>query len=162
MSAAARALEDGRPEMTGEDLLIALTRDATTASVLAELGVDEAAIRGVLARRARPEDAPAAAGESRLSTARRRASRREADMRETADAGSPSNAPREALARCGWVPRSRRGARSADQLMCLPLVGARLAAGWCDCAELGYLSVGATFLSCPGPGSPLSLTPDRL
>ena len=61
MSAAGRALEDGRSEMTGEDLLIALTRDARTASVLAELGVDEAAIRGVLARRAGPEDAPCAA-----------------------------------------------------------------------------------------------------
>jgi ATP-dependent Clp protease ATP-binding subunit ClpC len=64
MSAARRALEDGRSEMTGEDLLIALTRDPSIASVLAQLSVDEAAIRGVLARRAGPEDAPAAAGES--------------------------------------------------------------------------------------------------
>ena len=64
MSAARRALADGRPEMTGEDLLIALTRDPSTAAVLAELGVDKASILGVLARRAGREDASAATCES--------------------------------------------------------------------------------------------------
>ena len=61
MSAAARALDDGRTEVTLEDVLVALTRDQRTAPVLAELGLDEAAIRAALARRAQqPEEPPAA------------------------------------------------------------------------------------------------------
>ncbi|MGO9899705.1 MAG: Clp protease N-terminal domain-containing protein [Solirubrobacteraceae bacterium] len=69
MSAGSRALEDGRTQMTGEDVLIALTRDQRTASVLAELGVNEAAIREALARRA------GARGGSRELTVDRAASR---------------------------------------------------------------------------------------
>jgi ClpA/ClpB-like protein len=50
MSAAAQALDDGRTEMTPDDLLIALSRDAQTGQVLAELGGEEAAIRAALKR----------------------------------------------------------------------------------------------------------------
>ncbi len=63
MTAAARALDDGRTETTLEDVLVALTRDQRTAPVLAELGLDEAAIRAALARVA-PEEPPAADAES--------------------------------------------------------------------------------------------------
>jgi ATP-dependent Clp protease ATP-binding subunit ClpA len=64
MTAAARALDDGRTETALEDVLVALTRDQRTAPVLAELGLDEAAIRVALARRAQPEEPPAADAES--------------------------------------------------------------------------------------------------
>lgn len=60
MGAAARALEDGRSEMTGEDLLIALTRDPQTAPLLARLGVSEARIRRDRERHGAPEEPPAA------------------------------------------------------------------------------------------------------
>lgn len=51
LSAAAQALDDGRIEVEIEDFLIALVRDPTGARLLAELGVDEAAIRKVIAPR---------------------------------------------------------------------------------------------------------------
>lgn len=61
MSAAARALEDGRTEMTASDLLISLSRDEQTAPVLAGLGAGEAAIRAALARRGTSQRPPEAA-----------------------------------------------------------------------------------------------------
>lgn len=61
MSAATRALEDGRTKMTGEDLLIALTRDQRTAPLLARLGVSEARIRRDRDLHHEPEEPPAAA-----------------------------------------------------------------------------------------------------
>jgi len=45
MSAAARALDDGRTEIAVEDLLLALSRDRDTGPLLAELGADEGALR---------------------------------------------------------------------------------------------------------------------
>jgi hypothetical protein len=45
MSAAARALDDGRTEIGVEDLLLALSRDRDTGPLLAELGADERALR---------------------------------------------------------------------------------------------------------------------
>jgi ATP-dependent Clp protease ATP-binding subunit ClpC len=48
--AAGRALDDGRSEIEARDVLLALTRDAKIAPLLAELGVDEAAILEALAR----------------------------------------------------------------------------------------------------------------
>jgi hypothetical protein len=64
MSAAARALEVGRTEMTAADLLIALSRDEQTGPVLAQLGAGEAAIRAALERRRAAEGPPEAAAES--------------------------------------------------------------------------------------------------
>ena len=49
--AAGRALDDGRSEIEARDVLLALARDEKMAPVLAELGVDEAAILEALARR---------------------------------------------------------------------------------------------------------------
>ena len=49
--AAGRALDDGRSVIEARDVLIALTRDETIAPVLADLGVDEAAVLDALARR---------------------------------------------------------------------------------------------------------------
>jgi ATP-dependent Clp protease ATP-binding subunit ClpC len=49
--AAGRALDDGRSEIEARDVLLALTRDEKIAPVLAELGVDEAAVLEALARR---------------------------------------------------------------------------------------------------------------
>jgi ATP-dependent Clp protease ATP-binding subunit ClpC len=49
--AAGRALDDGRSEIEARDVLLALTRDEKIAPLLAELGVDEAAILEALARR---------------------------------------------------------------------------------------------------------------
>jgi ATP-dependent Clp protease ATP-binding subunit ClpA len=59
-SAAARALDDGRNEITARDLLIALSRDGSTGPLLTELGADEAAIREALERHGGPERPPAA------------------------------------------------------------------------------------------------------
>ena len=56
--AAGRALDDGRSEIESRDVLLALTRDEKIAPVLAELGVDEAAVLQALAR-GRPPQAPA-------------------------------------------------------------------------------------------------------
>jgi ATP-dependent Clp protease ATP-binding subunit ClpC len=52
--AAGRALDDGRVEIEVRDVLLALTRDETIAPVLADLGVDEAAVLEALARQRRP------------------------------------------------------------------------------------------------------------
>ncbi len=51
--AAGRALDDGRSEIEARDVLLALTREETIAPVLADLGVDEAAMLEALARRRR-------------------------------------------------------------------------------------------------------------
>jgi ATP-dependent Clp protease ATP-binding subunit ClpA len=62
MSGAARALDDGRTEMTMRDLLLALLRDEDVGPVWAALGVEEAAILEVFDRRTvgeEPPDAPA-------------------------------------------------------------------------------------------------------
>lgn len=55
MSAAARALEDGRAEMTVGDVLIALYRSEHLRPVLLETGRGEAAIRAALDRIQRPD-----------------------------------------------------------------------------------------------------------
>ena len=60
MSAAARALEGGRTEMTMRDLLLALMRDEDVGPVLAALGVEEAAILKVFDRRMAGEEPPEA------------------------------------------------------------------------------------------------------
>jgi ATP-dependent Clp protease ATP-binding subunit ClpA len=62
MSAAARALEDGRTEISADDVLIALARAGRTGALLAELGASEAAIRAALERRGDQEPPEAAAG----------------------------------------------------------------------------------------------------
>jgi len=55
MIAAARALDDGREGVQPRDVLLALTRDQQIGPVLAELGVDDAAILRVLERRQPPD-----------------------------------------------------------------------------------------------------------
>ena len=55
MVAAARALDDGREGVQPRDVLLALTRDQQIGPVLAELGVDDAAILRVLERQQPPE-----------------------------------------------------------------------------------------------------------
>ncbi|MGN6871439.1 MAG: Clp protease N-terminal domain-containing protein [Solirubrobacteraceae bacterium] len=55
MVAAARALDDGREAVQPRDVLLALTRDQQIGPVLAELGVDDAAILRVIERRQPPE-----------------------------------------------------------------------------------------------------------
>jgi ATP-dependent Clp protease ATP-binding subunit ClpC len=60
MIAAARALDDGRSQITSRDLLLALMRDEHMAPVLAELGVDEEAVSRALERRRPPEAPPQA------------------------------------------------------------------------------------------------------
>jgi ATP-dependent Clp protease ATP-binding subunit ClpC len=62
MLAAARALDDGRSLIEPTDVLLALTRDEQTGPLLAELGVDEAAVANALRRR-RPRDGPPQASE---------------------------------------------------------------------------------------------------
>jgi ATP-dependent Clp protease ATP-binding subunit ClpC len=61
MTAAARALDHGRVEMSARDLLIALTRDEHWGPVLAELGANETALRATLDRHG---DSPEAAAGS--------------------------------------------------------------------------------------------------
>ena len=58
MSAAARALEDGRTEMTAADLLIGLSRDVQTGPLLGKLGAGEAAIRAALEDQATSDGPP--------------------------------------------------------------------------------------------------------
>ena len=58
MLAAARSLEDRRTEIELRDLLLALTQDESTAPLLAELGVDESAMRNAIARHAAGEEPP--------------------------------------------------------------------------------------------------------
>ncbi|MGI8506259.1 MAG: Clp protease N-terminal domain-containing protein [Solirubrobacteraceae bacterium] len=50
MTAGARALDEGHSEIDTRDVLLALTRDETTSSLLADLGVDERAIREAIER----------------------------------------------------------------------------------------------------------------
>jgi ATP-dependent Clp protease ATP-binding subunit ClpC len=59
--AAGRALDDGRSEIDSRDVLLALTRDEKIAPVLADLGVDEAAVLEALSRRRGPQPPPASA-----------------------------------------------------------------------------------------------------
>ena len=61
--AAGRALDDGRSEIESRDVLLALTRDEKIAPVLADLGVDEAAVLEALARRRGPQPPPAASAD---------------------------------------------------------------------------------------------------
>jgi ATP-dependent Clp protease ATP-binding subunit ClpA len=56
MSAAARALDDGRSEIEVADLLLALTRDEATSRLLASLGVDVTSVRDTLEREPPPPD----------------------------------------------------------------------------------------------------------
>jgi ATP-dependent Clp protease ATP-binding subunit ClpC len=56
--AAGRALDDGRSEIESRDVLLALTRDEKIAPVLADLGVDEAAVLEALARRRGSQPTP--------------------------------------------------------------------------------------------------------
>ena len=53
MTAAARALDDGRTEISVGDVLLALSLDGDTGPLLAELGADESAIRDAVAGRSR-------------------------------------------------------------------------------------------------------------
>ncbi len=55
MVAAARALDDGREAVQPRDVLLALTRDQQTGPVLADLGVDDAAILRALERHQPPQ-----------------------------------------------------------------------------------------------------------
>lgn len=52
MVAAARALDDGREDIQPRDVLLALTRDEHAGPLLADLGVDDAAILKAIERRA--------------------------------------------------------------------------------------------------------------
>ncbi len=61
--AAGRALDDGRSEIEARDVLLALTRDEKIAPLLAELGVDEAAVLSALERRRPPHAPPQASAE---------------------------------------------------------------------------------------------------
>jgi ATP-dependent Clp protease ATP-binding subunit ClpA len=64
MSAAARALEDGRTEMIPADLLIALSRAEQTGALLAGLGAGEAAIRAAFEDQGTSEEPPEVAAGS--------------------------------------------------------------------------------------------------
>ena len=55
MTAAARALDDGRAEIELRDLLLALTRHESSAPLLADLGVDEHTMSEAIKRRLEPE-----------------------------------------------------------------------------------------------------------
>jgi ATP-dependent Clp protease ATP-binding subunit ClpA len=59
MVAAARALDDGRVAVQPRDVLLALTGDEEVGPVLAELGLDDPAIRRALERRPPPESSTA-------------------------------------------------------------------------------------------------------
>jgi len=48
MTAAARALEDGRTEISVPDVLLALSHDQDTGPLLAEIGASESAIRSAI------------------------------------------------------------------------------------------------------------------
>jgi ATP-dependent Clp protease ATP-binding subunit ClpC len=62
MLAASRALADGRSLIEPTDVLLAMTRDEDTGPLLAELGVDEAAVANALRRRGPPNGPPRASG----------------------------------------------------------------------------------------------------
>ena len=63
MRAAARALDEGRSQIEPRDILIALARDEQMGPVLAELGLDEAAVLRAIERRRPPEAPPRASAE---------------------------------------------------------------------------------------------------
>jgi ATP-dependent Clp protease ATP-binding subunit ClpC len=63
MLAGARALADGRSLIEPADVLLALTRDEETGPLLAQLGVDEAAVANALRRRRPPNGPPPASGQ---------------------------------------------------------------------------------------------------
>jgi len=56
MTAGAQALDEGRSEIDASDVLLALTRDESISPLLADLGVDEAAIRKAIQRHPPPTD----------------------------------------------------------------------------------------------------------
>ena len=60
MTAAARALEDGRVMIEPYDLLRAMVRDPEIGPLLAELGADETTVVKALSRRRGPEAPPQA------------------------------------------------------------------------------------------------------
>ncbi|MFZ0380664.1 MAG: Clp protease N-terminal domain-containing protein [Solirubrobacteraceae bacterium] len=60
MLAASRALADGRSLIEPTDVLLAMTRDEDTGPLLAELGVDEAAVANALRKRRPPNGPPRA------------------------------------------------------------------------------------------------------
>ena len=62
MSAAARASENGRTEMTVADLLIALARVSAPGRCRSQLGAGEAAIRAALERRGTADEPPGGRG----------------------------------------------------------------------------------------------------
>jgi ATP-dependent Clp protease ATP-binding subunit ClpA len=64
MITAARALEDGRTEMTARDLLIALSRDDRTGPLSASLGADEISILAALDHRDPRSEPPEAISDS--------------------------------------------------------------------------------------------------
>lgn len=64
MSSAARALKDGRTEMTMRDLLLALAQDEQTGLVFGDVGVEEAMILDAFDRRAARKEPPEATAEA--------------------------------------------------------------------------------------------------
>jgi Clp amino terminal domain, pathogenicity island component len=58
MAAGASALDDGRTEFGVSDLLLALISDGEAAGLLAELGVDEQAMRAAIERHRAPRNPP--------------------------------------------------------------------------------------------------------
>ncbi|MGB0096328.1 MAG: Clp protease N-terminal domain-containing protein [Solirubrobacteraceae bacterium] len=64
MAASARALDDGRSEFNVTDLLLALTGNDETAALLADLGVDEQAMREAIERHRAPTEPPEPSAEA--------------------------------------------------------------------------------------------------
>jgi hypothetical protein len=63
MAAAARARDDGRTEFSISDVLLALTQDDQAGELLADLGIDEQAVRETGNRPAAIDEPPEAAPE---------------------------------------------------------------------------------------------------
>ena len=64
MAASARALDDGRSEFKVTDLLLALTQNDEPAALLADLGLDEQAMREPIKRRRAPTEPPEPSAEA--------------------------------------------------------------------------------------------------
>jgi ATP-dependent Clp protease ATP-binding subunit ClpC len=64
MAASARALDDGRSEFDVTDLLLVLTQNDETAALLADLGVDEQAIREAIKRHRAATEPPKPSAEA--------------------------------------------------------------------------------------------------
>ena len=64
MPASARALDDGRSEFKVTDLLLALPRTDEPAALLADLGVDEQAMREPIKRHRAPTEPPEPSAEA--------------------------------------------------------------------------------------------------